>query len=120
MNNNASKWPPVNLWVAIPLVMQIAFAGQLLWGFFGNAWEWSWLCSYIGVVLSMELLFYNDALKKGNHPIKALYPIVIMLGFAFFFTAGFAFQGWSWGWIGLVLASVGVGAVWCADKAIKK
>ena len=112
------NWQPVNLWIAVPLVMQIAIAGQMLWGFFGDAWGWSWLCSYIGVILCLELNFYNEALKKGDHPIKALYPVVIMLGFAFFFTAGFAFRGWSWGWIGLALAAAGVGIVYCADRKI--
>ena len=115
-----NKWPRVNLWVAVPLIMQIAIAAMLLWGHFGKAWHWSWLCPYVGVILSMELLFYNAAVEKGNHPVKALCPIVIMLGFAFFFTGGFAFGGWGWSWIGLALAAAGVCAVWMIEKKIAK
>lgn len=110
---------PVNMCVAAPIIMQIAIAGQLLWGYFGNAWNWSWLSSYIGVVLCLEILFYNTAAKKGN-PFKALYPIILVIGFAFFFTAGFAFGGWSWCWIALVGAAVALGIVFLIDKARSK
>ena len=115
-----NKWSKINLWVAVPLIMQIAIAAMMLWGFFGDAWRWSWLCPYIGVILSLELFFYNSALKEGKHPVKALYPIVIMLGFAFFFTGGFAANGWSWSWIGLALAAAGIGIVLLIDRSVSK
>ena len=117
---NEKKWNPVNLWVAAPITMQIAITGMLLWGYFGNAWGWSWLCPYVGVILCLELNFYNDALNKGRHPIKALYPCIIMQGFAIFFTDGFAAKGWGWSWIGLALAAAGVGVVCLIDKARAK
>ena len=119
-SNKETTWTMVNLWVAIPLIMQIAIAAMMIWGFVGNAWGQSWICTYIGVILCLELGFYNAALEKGQKPIKALYPILIMLGFAFFFTCGFAVNGWSWSWIGLVLAAVGVGAVLLVDRAKNK
>ena len=114
------KWTRVNLWVAVPLIMQIAVAAMMIWGFAGNAWDKSWLCTYVGVILCLELMFYNTALDKGHHPVKALYPILIMLGFAFFFTGGFAANGWSWSWIGLVLAAAGIGVVCLVDRSVSK
>ena len=116
---NEKKWNPVNLVVAVPIIMQTAVSVQLIWGFLGNAWAWSWLSSYIGVILCLELFFYNDALKKGNHPVKALYPIRIMLGFAFFFTCGFTVKGWGWSWIGLVLAAAGIVVVRWIERTKK-
>ena len=55
------KWTRVNLWVAVPLIMQIAVAAMMIWGFAGNAWDKSWLCTYVGVILCLELMFYNTA-----------------------------------------------------------
>lgn len=100
---------PVNLWIAVPVIMQIAIAAQMLWGAFGNAWSVSWLCSYIGVVICLELFMYNNVLRAGRKPIEALYPILILIGFAFFFTVGFmAPGGWSFSWGGLLFAAVGI------------
>ena len=120
MDNKETGWTKVNLAVAIPLIMQVAVAAMLIWGFVGKAWNWSWLCPYVGVILCLELVFYNQALEKGQHPVKALYPIIIMLGFAFFFTGGFAAGGWGWSWIGLVLAAAGVCAVSLAERGLRK
>lgn len=117
---NEENRRPVNLWVAVPAIMQIAVLVMFLWGGLGKAWNISWLAPYIGVCLSLELLFYNNIVKKGQHPIKALYPILILIGFAFFFTLGFAFGGWAYSWIALVLAAVGVGIVLLIDKSIAK
>ena len=112
------EFKPVNLWVAVPLVMQAAIAAQMLWGSFGNAWDVSWLCSYVGVVLCIELYMYNNVLKAGKHPIKALYPILLCIGFAFFFTAGFLVKGgWSFSWGGLVFACIGILVVKAIEKA---
>ena len=113
-------WKPVNLWIAVPLIMQIAIAGMLFWGFFGGteAWSRSWLCTYTGVILCLELTMYNGVVEKGKHPVKALYPIIIMLGFAFFFTLGFMVNGWSFSWIALAIAAAGVAVVYCIDKAV--
>lgn len=110
----------MNLWIAVPIIMQIAIAAMLFWGFFGGPGSWgrSWLCTYTGVILCLELYMYNNVLEKGLHPVKALYPIVIMLGFAFFFTLGFAANGWSFSWIALAAAAVAVGVVRCIDKAV--
>ena len=115
-----TEWKPVNLWIAVPVIMQIAIAAMMLWGWFGHAWNWSWLCSYAGVILCLELVMYNGVVSTGKHPIKALYPIVIMMGFAFFFTFGFARGGWSYSWLGLAGAAVGVLCVLIADKIIAK
>lgn len=117
---NEKKWQPVNTCVAIPIIMQVGISAQLIWGFFGNAWAISWLCPYICVIICLELGFYNTAVKKGSHPIKCLYPIAIMLGFAFFFTCGFMLQGWNWAWIGLAAAAVAVIVIIIIDKARKK
>lgn len=119
---NETKFKPVNLWIAVPLIMQIAIAAMMLWGFFGKetSWNWSWLCSYIGVLLCLELYMYNGVIQKGKRPIQALYPIVIMLGFAFFFTAGFCVGGWAWSWIGLAAAAVAVLVIILIDKATAK
>ena len=119
---NETKWKPVNLWIAVPLIMQIAIAAMMLWGFFGTTYSWSmsWLCSYIGVLLCLELYMYNGVIEKGKKPIQALYPIIIMLGFAVFFTAGFVANGWAWSWIALVVAAVAVGIVILIDKATDK
>ena len=114
------EWKTVNLWVAVPVIMQIAIAAQMLWGHFGKAWSWSWLSSYAGVVLCLELLFYNESVKKTGAPFKALYPIIIMLGCAFFFTGGFAFRGWNWSWIGLALAAVGLAVAFLVNKSQAK
>ena len=112
------EWKPVNLWIAVPMIMQIAIAAMLFWGFFGGSsvWGFSWLCPYAGVILCLELYMYNNVLKKGERPVKALYPIVIMLGFAFFFTLGFMTNGWSFSWIALVAAAVAVGVIYCIDR----
>lgn len=112
------EWKPVNLWIAVPVLMQIAIAAMMFWGFFGGpgAWGVSWLCPYAGVILCLELHMYNSVLKKGEKPVKALYPIVIMLGFAFFFTLGFMANGWSFSWIALVVAAAAVGVIYCIDK----
>ena len=117
---NEKKFQTVNLWVAVPIIMQIGILGQLLWGFLGGGWALSWLCTYIGVILCLELVFYNTAINKGYHPIKSLYPILIMLGAAFFFTGGFAFNGWRWSWIGLVLATAGLIFVFIGDRSLSK
>ena len=117
---NEENRKPINLWVAVPAIMQVAVLVMLLWGGIGKAWDKSWLAPYIGVCLSLELLFYNGVVKKGQHPIKALYPILILIGFAFFFTLGFAFGGWSYSWIALALAAVGILIVLPIDKAISK
>ena len=118
--NKKTEWKPVNMWIAAPIIMQIAIAGMLFWGFFGQktSWDMSWLCPYTGVILCLELSMYNGVVKKGRHPVKSLYPIVIMLGFAFFFTLGFAADGWSYSWIALAAAAVGVGVVCLTDKAV--
>ena len=115
-----TEWKKVNLWIAAPIIFQIAVAGMLFWGFFGgpDAWGYSWLCPYAGVILCLELYMYNNVIEKGKHPIKALYPIVIMLGFAFFFTIGFLANGWSFSWIALAIAAVAVGVIACVDKAV--
>ena len=110
---------PVNLWVAVPVIMQIAIAGFMMWGFNSNAWNISWICNYFGVIVCMELFFYNNAVKRGD-PFKALYPIVIMLGFAFFFLLGFVWNGWSFSWIGLAAAAVAVLILMLIDKATAK
>lgn len=115
---NQTEWKKVNLWIAVPVIMQIAIAAMMLWGYFGHAWGWSWLCAYAGVVLCLELYMYNNVLDKGKHPFNALYPIVIMLGFAFFFTLGFAANGWSYSWIGLAAAAVAVCVLIGIDKAV--
>ena len=114
------KWNPVNLWVAVPVIMQAAIAAMMLWGFLWYAWQWSWLWPYIGVILCLELYFYNAALKKGEHPIKALYPILIMLGCAFLFTGIFAFHSFKIGLGGLALAAVGFVAVLLIDRKKNK
>ena len=115
------EFKPVNLWIAVPVIMQAAIAAQMLWGTFGNAWDVSWLCSYIGVVLSIELFMYNNVLKAGKHPIDALYPILILVGCAFFFTAGFLVKGgWSFSWAGLVFAAIGILIVRGIKKSITK
>ena len=114
------NFKPVNLWVAVPVIMQIAMAAFMLWGWFGKAWNISWICNYAGVILCMELFFYNAEVKKGRSPIKALYPIIIMFGFGFFFLFGFAAHGWSYSWWGLVAAAIGVLVVLCIDKATAK
>ena len=111
---------PINLWVAVPAIMQVAVVVMLLWGHFGNAWNLSWLAPYCGVVLSLELLMYNGVVKSGKHPIKALYPILLLIGFAFFFTLGFVFKGWSYSWIALAIAAVGILIVLPIDLAISK
>ena len=117
MNENRK---PINLWVAVPAIMEVAVVIMLLWGGLYKAWNLSWLAPYCGVVLSLELLFYNVVVKKGLHPIKALYPILILIGCAFFFTLGFVWQGWSYCWIALALAAIGVLIVLPIDKAIAK
>ena len=118
-DNNKNTWNKVNLWIMVPLIMQIAIVSMMLWGFFGNAWHLSWLCTYVGVVLCLELFFYNAVLKSGKHPIKALYPILILLGFAFFFTTGFMLNGWSWCWISLVFVAVCIGVVYLIERSLK-
>ena len=121
MEKERTEFKPVNLWVAIPVIMQIAIAAMMLWGWFGHAWSHSWVCAYAGVILCMELFFYNAAVKSGKSPIKALYPIIIMLGFGFFFLFGFAVEGgWSFSWWGLVAAAIGVLVTLCVDKAVSK
>ena len=117
---NEENRRPLNLWVAVPMIMQIAVVIMLLWGFLGKAWDLSWLAPYIGVVLSLELLFYNSVVKKGQHPIKTLYPILILIGCAFFFTIGFVWKGWSYSWIALAIAAVGILIVIPIDLAIGK
>ena len=113
---------PVNLWIACPLIMQIAIAAMMLWGFFGGegAWSWSWLCSYIGVVLCIELSMYNGVIANGKRPILALIPIAILLGFAVFFTGGFCANGWAWSWIALAAAAVAVVIIVIIAKATEK
>ncbi len=119
MKETKKEFKPVNLPVACAVIMQIAMAGFMLWGWFGHAWNISWICTYAGVILCLELFFYNAAVNDGKHPIKALYPIVIMLGLGFFFLFGFAAKGgWSFSWWGLVGAVIGVLAVLGVDKAI--
>ena len=120
MKDQKKEFKVVNLPVACAVIMQIAMAATALWGWYANAWHRSWICTYAAVILCMELFFYNAAVKDGKHPIKALYPIVIMLGLGFFFLFGFVAKGGSFSWWGLVAAAVGVGIVACIDKAISK
>ncbi len=114
------KYKPVYLPMACLMIMEVAIAVMLLWGFFGNAWDKSWIATYLGVCLCIELLYYNTALNKGQHPIKSFYPTFIMIGFAIFFFCGFALQGWSYSWIGLVAAAVAVAILIPIDKAVSK
>lgn len=119
MNDN--EFRPVNMKLASPLIMQAAIAAQMLWGALGNAWDKSWLCSYIGVIICLEIFMYNNVIKSGKRPIKALYPIIIMNGFAFFFTVGFTVEkGWSFSWCGLVFAAIAVFVVIAIEKATDK
>ncbi len=62
---------------------------------------------------------YNNVINRGERPIKALYPVSILIGCAIFFTGGFAFGGWNWSWIGLALAAVAVVVVLLIDKSQK-
>ena len=117
---NEENRKPINLPLAWLMIMQAAIAAMVLWGFFGNAWDKSWIVSYIGVCLCIELSFYNGVVKKGQHPIKALYPTFIMYGFAFFFFFGFVFHGWSYSWIGLAVAAAAVLITIPIDMAIAK
>lgn len=117
MNENRK---PIYLPMAILMVMQVAIAVMMLWGYFGNAWDKSWIASYIGVCLCIELFYYNNVVKKGQHPIKAFYPTFIMIGFAFFFFMGFVFNGWSYSWIGLAAAAVAILILIPIDKAVSK
>ncbi|MBQ9375780.1 MAG: hypothetical protein IJU04_05555 [Ruminococcus sp.] len=115
------KFTPVKLYLIAPIIMQIAITMQLVWGALGNAWDKSWLCSYVGVIICIELFMYNNVVKKGERAIKALYPIIILNGFAFFFTVGFTVSGgWAWSWCGLVAAAIGVLIVMAIAKATSK
>ncbi len=114
------KFRPIPLALFGGIVLQVACAVQMIWGYFGNAWDISWLSSYIGVIVFCELLMYNGVVKSGNHPIKSLYVILIMNGFAFFFCVGFMLGGWSWSWIGLAAAAVAVVVVIPIDKSVSK
>jgi hypothetical protein len=120
MSEKETNWKPVNMWVAVPVIMQIAIVAQMLWGGFGDAWDWSWICSWCGVILCLELMFYNAYVKKGLHPIKSLYPIVLMLGFGFWGIMAFAFRVWPVSWWGLVAAAIGCGIVYLFDRKITK
>lgn len=115
-----NNWKPINLWVAAGIIMQVAIAAQLIWGWFGNAWGWSWITSWCGVILCVELMFYNACVKKGLHPIKSLYPIIIMCGLGFWGMVGFGFHLWPVSWWGLVAAAVGCGIVRLFDRRISK
>ena len=117
---NEENRKPINLPLAWLMILQAALAVTLLWGYFGKAWNVSWIASYIGVCLGIELTFYNNVVKNGQHPIKALYPTLLMYGFAFFFFFGFVFGGWSYSWIGLVVAAVAIGILIPIDKALSK
>ncbi len=119
-NNNKPEFKPVNLPLTAGILFQIGVAAQMLWGWYGNAWHESWLCTYIAVILIMEAAFWNAAIEKGNHPIKALYPILIMIGFAFFFTVGFMYGGWAFSWIGLVFAAVAILVIIPIDRSVSK
>ena len=112
---------PVNLGVAVPVIMQIAITAQIIWGALAKAWATSWLSSYVGVIVCLELMFYNTAIKKGEHPIKSLYPIIIMNVFAFLFTVGFTVNnGWKFSWCGMVCAIIAILIILPIDKKISK
>ena len=117
---NEENRKPINLLVATVVIMEMAIAAMLVWSFLKNAWNLSWLAPYFGVILCLELLFYNTIVKKGQHPIKALYPTFIMFGFAFFFLLGFLKNGWSYSWIGLAIAAVCCLIILPIDLAIAK
>ena len=116
----SNKYRPVSMAVGI-IILQLACAVQMIWGAYGDAWGISWLSSYIGVIAFVEIVMYNDVVKRGQHPIKSLYGIIIMNGIAFFATVGFTVQGgWTFSWIGLVVAAVAIVAIIPIDKALSK
>lgn len=114
------KYRPVSMVVGL-IILQLACAVQLIWGAYGNAWAISWLSSYIGVIAFVEIIMYNDVVNKGHHPIKSLYGIFIMNGFAFFATVGFTVEGgWTYSWIGLVAAAIAVVVTIPIAKSVSK
>ncbi|MBQ9383365.1 MAG: hypothetical protein IJT87_03940, partial [Ruminiclostridium sp.] len=106
MNNK--KFQTVNYPVAAFGLFEAGAAAQMIWGWFGNAWGVSWLCTYIAVVLITQLGIYNGVVGKGYHPIRSLYGVLPTCGFAFFFCIGFMFGAWITGAIGLACVAAAI------------